>query len=283
MHARVRYGLLVAAASAAGVALLRWLAFRVPAAHRRDALALHDFMSLDRPLTHHLASVVAHMASPVEFGLIGATLVAIALLRGRPWLAAAAGAILLGSAITTDYILKPALAAPRFADVLAFHQIDAKAFPSGHATASMALALTAVLVVGPRLRPFVVGLGALFAIAVSYSLLSLGWHFPSDVIGGYLVAAGWTGLAVAALSLREARSPAVAVSPPLPKLDRASAVGLLVVVGLAAIAALIVLSPERTFEYVRDHKVFSAVAGAIAAAGVAVAGTVALMLGDRPD
>jgi membrane-associated phospholipid phosphatase len=283
MHARVRYGLLVAAASAGGVTLLRWLAFQVPAVHRRDALALHDFMSLDRPLTNKLANVVANLASPFEFGVIGAVLLGIALARGRPRLALAAGTILLGSAVTTDYILKPALAAQRSADGLDFHKIDATAFPSGHATASMALALTAVLVVGPRLRPLVVGIGALFAIAVSYSLLSLGWHYPSDVLGGYLVAAGWTGLAVAALSLREAPAPAVAARRALAKFEWASALGLLVVVAIAALVALLVLSPERTFDYVRDHKAFTAVAAAIAAAGVAVAGGVALMLGDRPD
>src|SRR5689334_15501803 len=130
MHARARYGLLVAATAAGGIALLRWLAFDVAAIHRRDALALHDFMGLDRPL-----------------------------------LAVAAGVILLGSAFTTDRILKPAFATPRVAEVLGWHQIDGQAFPSGHATASMALALSAVLVVGPRLRPFVVGIGALFAIA----------------------------------------------------------------------------------------------------------------------
>ena len=41
---------MVALFAAAGVALLRVLAFDVGAVHRRDALALHDFMSLDRPL-----------------------------------------------------------------------------------------------------------------------------------------------------------------------------------------------------------------------------------------
>jgi hypothetical protein len=32
----------------------------------------------------------------------------------------------------------------------------------------------------------------LFAIAVSYAILALGWHFLSDVIGGFFVAAMWT-------------------------------------------------------------------------------------------
>ena len=28
---------------------------------------------------------------------------------------------------------------------------------------------------------------AAFAIAVSYSFLELGWHYPSDVLGGFLI------------------------------------------------------------------------------------------------
>src|SRR3954471_2669850 len=146
MHARVRYGLLVAAAAAGGIALLRWLAFDVAAVHRRDALALHDFMGLDRPLTHRLANFVADLANPLQFGMIGALIIGVALLRRRRELAVAAGVILLGSAFTTDKLLKPAFATPRVADVLSWHQIDGQAFPSGHATASMALALSAVLV-----------------------------------------------------------------------------------------------------------------------------------------
>jgi membrane-associated phospholipid phosphatase len=277
MPARTRKALFVVAIAAAGVALLRVLAFNVAAVHQRDALALHDFMSLDRPLTHGLAEVVAHAASPVEFGLIGAVLIALAIMRERRELALGVVVILLGSAFTTDYILKPALAAPRFAPVLGFQQIDGAAFPSGHATGAMALALSAVLVAGPRLRPAVAGLGVLFALAVSYSLLSLGWHYPSDVLGGYLVAMGWTGAVVAVLSWREAPRPALA------KFDWRPSLGLLLVVLVAALGILLALSPDHSITYVRDHKVFAAAAGAIAAAGLAVAGGLALILNDRPD
>jgi membrane-associated phospholipid phosphatase len=280
MHARVRYGLLLAAAAAGGIALLRWLAFSVPAVHHRDALALHDFMALDRPFTHRIASFVADLANPLEYGVIGAAIIAVALLRRRRELAVAAGVILLGSAFTTDYVLKPALATPRFAEVLAWHQIDRTAFPSGHATASMALALSAVLVVGPRLRPLAVGIGALFAIAVSYSLMSLGWHYPSDVLGGYLVAAGWTGVAVAALSL--GASP-VAARRAIARVEWVPALAIPLLVAALAVVAVALVSPDRALEYLRTHEVLAAAAATIAAAGVTVAGGLALLLRDRPD
>ena len=52
----------------------------------------------------------------------------------------------------------------------------------------MALALCAVLAVPARWRPAAATAGGLFALGVAYAILALGWHFPSDVIGGYLVA-----------------------------------------------------------------------------------------------
>ena len=70
----------------------------------------------------------------------------------------------------------------------------------------MSLALASVLAVSGSMRPAVAALGALFAVAVSYSFLTLGWHFPSDVFGGFLVAATWTLLAIAGLLATEARS-----------------------------------------------------------------------------
>ena len=81
--------------------------------------------------------------------------------------------------------------------------IGAASWPSGHATAALALVLCAVLVAPARLRLLVAVVGAVFA-APWASLLILAWHMPSDVIGGYLVAALWIALAVAALRARRA-------------------------------------------------------------------------------
>ena len=63
----------------------------------------------------------------------------------------------------------------------------------------MSLALCAVLAAPPRLRPAVARAMAAFAVAVCYSFLALGWHYPSDVLGGFLVALDWTLLGAAAL------------------------------------------------------------------------------------
>jgi membrane-associated phospholipid phosphatase len=72
----------------------------------------------------------------------------------------------------------------------------------------MTLALCAVLVAPPALRAAAAMLGGAFAVGVGYAVLVLGWHYPSDVLGGFLVAGLWTSLAVAVLHRVEAPEPA---------------------------------------------------------------------------
>jgi membrane-associated phospholipid phosphatase len=94
-------------------------------------------------------------------------------------------------------LLKPLLAHPH--DVASGVSISSASWPSGHSTAAAALVLCAVLVSPARLRPLVAVLGGLFALAVGCALLILAWHMPSDVLGGYFLAALWVALAVAVL------------------------------------------------------------------------------------
>jgi hypothetical protein len=133
-------------------------------------------------------------------------LVVLALLRRRPLMAALVPLILVGANLTTQ-VLKPALADLRVIDLYGAPTVYAGSWPSGHATAAMSLALCCVLVVGPQRRALAALLGAGYAIAVGYALVALGWHLPSDVIGGYLVAATFTLVGAAALAALEARRP----------------------------------------------------------------------------
>jgi membrane-associated phospholipid phosphatase len=65
-------------------------------------------------------------------------------------------------------------------------------FPSGHATYSMTFVLALVLINwdSPR-RPWLIGLGGLFVLAIGVSRVYLGVHFPSDILGGWLLAIAW--------------------------------------------------------------------------------------------
>jgi membrane-associated phospholipid phosphatase len=95
-------------------------------------------------------------------------------------------------------VLKVALAHPRVQSVLGDHQLGPVAFPSGHATAATSIAIAFAFVVPPDWRAAAAVIGACFVAAVGCSVMVLAWHFPSDVLGGILVASGW-GFAVLAL------------------------------------------------------------------------------------
>jgi len=49
-------------------------------------------------------------------------------------------------------------------------------------------------------RPFLIGLGVLAVLAVGFSRLGLGVHYLSDVLGGYVLGAGWLAATTAAFS-----------------------------------------------------------------------------------
>jgi membrane-associated phospholipid phosphatase len=65
-------------------------------------------------------------------------------------------------------------------------------FPSGHATYSMAFVLALVLLQWDRPgRPWLMALGGLFVVFIGLSRVYLGVHYPSDIVGGWLLAIVW--------------------------------------------------------------------------------------------
>jgi membrane-associated phospholipid phosphatase len=194
----------VAALCVAAMAAVWVVAELVPSARYRDAVLLHDFTLMSGPRVDGVGNFVLHLLDPTLFILWGLAIVAFALARSRPRVAVAVVAVMSLAPYTAE-TLKPLLAHRHV--TVGYVQIGPASWPSGHSTAALALVLSAVLVMPPRVRPFAAALGAVFAAAVGCFLLILGWHMPSDVIGGYLVAALWTALAVAALRAAERRWP----------------------------------------------------------------------------
>ena len=91
---------------------------------------------------------------------------------------------LIGVTSVSSQLLKAVLAYPRYeGDAIGGAQVAPEAFPSGHSTAAMALALCLVLVAPRALRPLAALVGAVFALGVAFSVIALGWHFPSDAVG----------------------------------------------------------------------------------------------------
>ncbi|MCV3212121.1 phosphatase PAP2 family protein [Plectonema radiosum NIES-515] len=66
------------------------------------------------------------------------------------------------------------------------------AFFSGHAMTSMTLiAVLVVLAWNSNLRWLVLIFGSLFVVAIGWTRLYLGVHFPSDILAGWMVALAW--------------------------------------------------------------------------------------------
>ena len=277
MSRRPLFLLVLALASACGT-LAVWLVAFTPRGRALDAGALQAFTGVARAPLEPSIRGVAVLADPMPFLIGAAALSLVALLRRRWLMAAVVPAVLLAANATTQ-VLKPALADPRVLELRGAQMLYPGSWPSGHSTASMSLALCLVLVVGPRLRPLAAVAGASYAIAVGYALVALGWHLPSDVVGGFLVAATFTLVGAAALAALEARAPVRAARRsgagslvPVPLLFAA----VVLLLGLAATAVL-AYAPGMTLSALQHPAAIVAGVG-IAALGLALTGGLAAML-----
>jgi membrane-associated phospholipid phosphatase len=279
MPRRAIVPLLCAAGCLLALAITGLLALAVPAAHVRDAAILHGFMALDPARGHIVVEAVAHLVDVGPYAVLGLALIAVAALRGRARHGVAVGVLLIGTGATTQ-ALKHLLATPRVEAWLGHDQIGAAAWPSGHATAAMTLALCAVLVAPAALRPLVAVAGGAFAVGVGYALLVLGWHYPSDVFAGYLVAGLWTSVAVAWLALAEPRTAARRERPYEP--DGTGALGVAAGAAAAALAvvaaAALALRHDGATLYALERPTLVAGALAIAALAALLPGALAGVL-----
>jgi hypothetical protein len=162
-------------------------------------------------------------------------------------------------------VLKPLLAFQR--DFPPGHFMGPIAFPSGHTTAVMSLSLALIIVSPARLRSLTVAVAGLLAVATVFSLLLLGSHYPSDIVGGLLVSTTWACLATAALRL-ELR----------PSLSGAAlGAAILGAAGLLVLA----LRPAEALAYAAANTTFVVGALAIAAGALALSGSVPAPIGAR--
>lgn len=182
-----------------GLMLLTGLAYEVESVGRLDGKAVSWLSAPRGSSAADVASVARHAVDPLPFLVLLGALCALALRLGRRRHAIAAAALVAGASLTTQ-VLKAVLTHPRYQPILGYRQIGSTSFPSGHATASLSIALALVLVAPRSWRLPAVLAGAAFALCVGIAVVVLNRHFPSDVLGGWLVAAAWFFAVLAAVS-----------------------------------------------------------------------------------
>lgn len=104
--------------------------------------------------------------------------------------AATGGGALLGT------LLKDLFARARPEIVPHLVDVTSLSFPSGHAMNSAIVYLTIAVLLdrgltGRRLRAFVIGAAVLLVLAIGFSRVYLGVHYPSDVLAGWSIGAAW--------------------------------------------------------------------------------------------
>ena len=292
MPARSRRALSAAALLAVALVGCWYAAFHSVTLARADAHAYFAFygLSLHHGQLAQIARFVADLCMPSPYVYLAAVPVIIALARRR-WVLAVGLALMIPGAVLTSELLKPLLEAARPAAGVSNTPIStAGSWPSGHSTAAMILSMAFLLASPARWRAWVAAAGTLFSLAVIYSVLSLGWHYPSDALGGILVASIWTLVTVAAvlhvdahlgrdlslLSVTRHRAPAVgSLSPVL-----AAALMLCA----AGVPALLVLAARggSAVGYASGHTAFIVSLVVIAALAALATSALTVTLGGGP-
>jgi membrane-associated phospholipid phosphatase len=189
--------------------LFAWLGREILAG---DTLRFDDAV---RGWVHQFASPgltrVMIALSALGYGfLLFALLIAFMFFARLRWLRAAAWlAVTMSGALLLDLTLK-----------YAYHRHRPKAFfgaspesysyPSGHALCSLCFYGVLAGLLSARIQPLlwrivIWSAAALLVIAIGFSRIYLGVHYPSDVLGGYLAATVWVGTVIVLDHMRKVR------------------------------------------------------------------------------
>ncbi len=210
-------GLLVCVA---GFAVVLVCAYWIGPLERLDRTALDAFSVPTDTLVNHVAYAGFQVVNFKPFWvLVGTVAVLIALAQWRIRDAVIAAALVAGTGVL-DLALKALLSNPRYqpvpVDSNAYPWNDA--FPSGHSAGSLAFSLAFLTVVPHSWQRPTAAAGIVFTLYISFGVLVLNYHYPSDVIAGWLLAAGWwfALLALPWFRTEAASAPPARSSPPVP-------------------------------------------------------------------
>lgn len=172
-------------------------------ADARAAQWIHDAV-VDVPALVVFMRAVSFLGKPIWLYLVVGAAVAWIAVRGQWRLVAYLVATpLLGGAVDTVVKVVVDRDRPDFDEPIA-HAMG-KSFPSGHSMTSVvsygALVVVFLPVVAPRLRRLLLVAVGLLCFLIGVSRLTLGVHFLSDVVGGWVLGLAWLAAGTAAFEV----------------------------------------------------------------------------------
>ena len=190
---------------------LAWWVTHGPTAVPRLDQSWHDTLrayGAGHPASRSVMRAVTHVGDTVTIIVVDTLLFVVCLLRRRPIVAAFVAVVGLGG-WAVRILVRDLAGRPRPTDPL--WSADGDAFPSGHTTNASLMVALAVIVVWPlantAARWAMVAGAVVVAGAVGFSRVAGGVHWPTDVLGGWLLALAMLGLVAAAFPWRVATEP----------------------------------------------------------------------------
>jgi undecaprenyl-diphosphatase len=141
---------------------------------------------------------ITSLGSYSVLGIIFFAVIAYLLMMRRRaaalWVAAA-----VGGGVLLSNVLKLSFDRPRPELVVHAARVFTSSFPSGHATLSAVTFLTLGVLLASihssrRLKLFFLGLAIFLTVLVGVTRVYLGVHYPTDVLAGWCVGAGWAAI-----------------------------------------------------------------------------------------
>lgn len=187
-----RRWLFAAVASGIGVVALYVVAVLTPWGQKIDnswALAWQEQESTARSITD-----VLHIINPLTLVGMLVVIVLVGASRGELRRGSIAAVGMAGAVLTAE-LMKRLLPRPDLAPDTNELIGSVESLPSGHVTIVMAFTLALYAVSAPCCRRTVLIVGIIVTTIVGMSVILAGWHRPSDVIAGVLLAIGWFAVA----------------------------------------------------------------------------------------
>lgn len=157
----------------------------------QETQILWAFHHHSTPFLDHWAVLITRLG--IYGGTVPLTLGILAILSYyQQWRSLMFVALTAVGTMGLSYATKYAFARPRPELWERITTATSPAFPSGHALASMMLAIVLItLLWDTRWRWLTLVGSILFVLLIAWTRLYLGVHYPSDILGGWLLAIAW--------------------------------------------------------------------------------------------